>query len=177
MKTWSQNSVRSTLKYLWICSIIVLIWQGYSSYSKLPERFATHFDISGNPDGWSSRKGFFTAWYSLLLGMNAMWLLAALLIPRTLSKTRSWMLSIPNRDYWLATDERKKECARLLNTMMFGISFLTNLMWSVIYHGIIQSSIETKIHFPIWAMFVVVGVMLIFTLIFLLTAFRKPAEQ
>jgi hypothetical protein len=107
--------------------------------------------------------------------MNALWLVSVLLISILLRKTAGGMVNVPNKDYWLATDERRRECARLMNTMMFGISFLTNLMWGVIYHGIIQSNIKTIVHVDMWMVFAPVVILLVFTLVFLLTAFRKPA--
>ncbi len=171
---WSQDRVRTVLKYLWILSFVFLVWQSLSSYPKLPERLATHFDASGNLDGWSSRRGFFIGWYALILGMNAIWLLSVTLIPRSLRGRFARSINIPNRDYWLATDERKAECARRMNTMMFGISFLTNVMWGIIHHSIIQSSIETRIHLSITAIWVIMGALLVFTFAYLFTAFRKP---
>jgi uncharacterized membrane protein len=161
------------VKYLWICSIIFLIWQGYSSYAKLPERMATHFDASGNPNGWSSKGSFFMLWYLMILGMNLMWLL----IPWLMRKAPPRMMNIPNRDYWLATDDRKEECFKRMDMMISMIAFLTNLMWSVIYHSIIQSNIETRLHFDMWMIFVPVGIMLILIFAYLLTAFRRPAAS
>ncbi len=168
--------MKTALKYLWICSLIILMWQIFSSYGKLPEKMATHFDLSGNPNGWSSKRGFFIGWSALIFGMNAMWLLSVVLIPRLLRKesTRG-MLNIPNRDYWLETDERKKECARLINTMMISTAFLINLMLIVISHGIIQSNITMRVG-NMWLLWVMTGIMLGFVFVYLFTAFRKPKD-
>ncbi len=56
MSIWSQPRAKTILKYLWIFSALLIVWQIYSSYSSLPERLATHFDSSGNPNGWSSSR-------------------------------------------------------------------------------------------------------------------------
>ena len=176
MEIWSQEWLRSCLKYLWIISIVFLVWQAYSSYPQLPDRMASHFDASGNPDRWSSKSGFFTMWYVLIFGMNGIWLLSVVLISKLSGKNLRWTFNIPNRDYWFETEERKGKCVRLMNTMMFGIAFLTNIMWGFILHGIIQSNIETKIHIRMWVIFVPVGIMLVFTFVYLLTAFRKPTK-
>ena len=176
MKIWLRPQVRSTLKYLWILSLLLLIWQGYTSYSRLSERLATHFDASGNPNGWSSREGFFRLWYLTIFGMNAAWLLALALTPRMLRSRFRRTVNIPNKDYWLATDERIEQYARLSNTLVFGISFLINILFAAIYHSIIQSNIETRLHIGMWGIYVPAGIILAFTLIYMLTAFRKPAE-
>jgi len=87
------------------------------------------------------------------------------------------MVSMPNRDYWLETDERREEFVRRTNTMLFGVAFFTNLMWSAIYHSIIQSSIETRLHLGMWAVWATVGVMMVFTFVYLFIAFRKPKDS
>ena len=177
MSIWSQPHVKTILKYLWIFSALLIVWQVYSSYSSLPERLATHFDSSGNPNGWSSRRGFLIIWCSTILGMNAMWLLSVFLIPRLLRKKLAWTVNIPNKDYWLATDERIQECSRLMNAMMFGIAFLINVMMAVIYHIIVQSNVKTTIRTGMWGIFATTGIMLLFTFVYLFTAFRKPKEE
>lgn len=178
MKMLRQGKIRSTLRYLWIFSIIVLAWQGFSSYAKLPEKLATHFDMSGNPDGWSSRKGFFTGWYLLILGMNVLWLLSVMLMSHLLTKKKmTWMVNMPNKDYWLETDERSQEFVKRINTILSGVAFFTNLMWAAIYHIIIQSNIETRFHLNMWAIWITACIMLGFTFTYLLTAFRKPEDS
>jgi hypothetical protein len=112
----------------------------------------------------------------MIFGMNAMWLIVLMLIPRLLGKKLAWMVSIPNKDYWMATDERREECGKLMNTMILGIAFLTNLMCSVVYHAVIQSNIETRLRINIWAIWITTGIMLIFTFVYLLTAFKKPSD-
>ena len=102
-----------------------------------------------------------------------MWLLLPLLV----RKTPARMINIPNKEYWLATDEHREECIKLITTMMSGIAFLTNLMWGVIYHGIIQGNIETRIHLRMWAIFALAGIILIFVFVYLLTAFKKPVAS
>ena len=172
MKTWSQDSVRSTLKYLWIFSIFLLIWQGYSSYSKLPDQLATHFDMSGKPDGWSSKGNFFVTWYAVILGINALTIFMTLMI--TKGKFPASILNVPNKDYWLATEERKEECIKRIEPVIFATFSLTNITFSIVYQAIIQSNIETIFRFPVWSIFVPLVIMFIYVFAYLATAFKKP---
>ena len=173
MGFWSQSYVKLTLKYLWIISLIVLIWQGYSAYLKLPVQVATHFNSSGVPNGWSSRTSFFTVWGLTMVGMNAMWLLSVFLLPRCLRAKFAQTVNIPNRDYWLSTDERRVECGRLMNAMMFGVAFMTNALFIVIFHSIVQSNINPGGGMHMERLLIIVALLLIFIGVYLLTAFRK----
>jgi uncharacterized membrane protein len=174
MNIWAKSYVRSALKYLWILSVLFLISQLYASYSSLPERVATHFDASGNPNGWSSKGSFITTWSLTLLGLNALWLIITLLVPFLLvEKKIKWAVNIPNRDYWMSTDELRKICAELINALIFGMAFLTNALFAVIYYMIVQSNINPNARSSIWVVWIMVGILLIFSFVYLFTAFRK----
>ena len=87
------------------------------------------------------------------------------------------MVNMRNKDYWVETAERREEFVRRTNTMLFGVAFFTNLMWLAIYHSIIQSNIETRIHLGMWAVWTTAGIMMVFTFVYLFTAFRKPKDS
>ena len=51
-----------------ICLLPMLV--GAALYSRLPETIATHFDLQGNPDGWSSRAFAVFGLPGILLAVN-----------------------------------------------------------------------------------------------------------
>ena len=51
-----------------ICLLPMLV--GALVYSRLPEQVATHFDLQGNPDGWSSRAFAVFGLPGILLAVN-----------------------------------------------------------------------------------------------------------
>ena len=51
-----------------ICLLPMLV--GALVYSRLPEQVATHFDLQGNPDGWSSRPFAVFGLPGILLAVN-----------------------------------------------------------------------------------------------------------
>ena len=171
MRFWLHKSVGLTLRYLWICSLVVLAMQGYSSYSILPARVATSFSLAGVPNGWSPKRGFFILFYFIIYGIN---LLVALVVPRSLSRKSASAIKIRNKDYWLATDRRKAQYIELTKTMMFGIALTMNFMFGVLFHGIVQSNVAPGKPFTIWTLLVPVGPVLIFSVVYSLTAFKKP---
>jgi uncharacterized membrane protein len=85
-----------------------------TTYSRLPERMASHFDASGVANDWMSRDGY--VWFMVgVVTFVSLTMLAAFGSVRFLPNA---VINIPRRDYWLAP-ERRDETARTL--MRFGL--------------------------------------------------------
>jgi len=72
-------------------------------YPHAPDIVASHFDGAGNPNGWSSKPGFFGVYLGVLLLAVVVFVLA----PVRLSRTSAYRLKMPNREYWLAPENRQ----------------------------------------------------------------------
>ncbi|MBD3183215.1 DUF1648 domain-containing protein [Candidatus Poribacteria bacterium] len=168
------NSITLVLKFLWIFTLIIIVWQALWSYYILPERMVSHFDESGNPDGWSSKSSFMLLWYITILILQLVWLIPLLLMRLSLKKLPVWMINVPNKDYWFSNEERKEECARRMNTMVLGIAFLMNFTMILLYQSIVRGNLEPDKKINIWVVFISLGFMFLFTFAYLFTAFRKP---
>ena len=72
---------------------LIAITQSIYFYPQLPDITASHFDGSGNPNGWMTRE-IFVLFY---LGMIALLIVIFLIIPKFPNRLRN----IPNRDYWI----------------------------------------------------------------------------
>jgi uncharacterized membrane protein len=77
----------------------------------LPSRMASHFDASGQPNGFMSQ-GTFLAFFALVGGGTVALLLA---IPQLARAVPPSLVNIPNRDYWL-TPERLPRVHQKLST-------------------------------------------------------------
>ena len=88
---------------LWI---VILIVAGVARFvfllGDLPEPVATHFDLAGRPDGWSSIRTL------LVLNVAVAVTVAALfwLIPPLLRRLPDDRFNLPRKDYWLAPERR-----------------------------------------------------------------------
>jgi len=103
---------------------------------RLPERLASHFDIAGNPDGWSSKGAFFAIFAVGMLVVAFVFLGIALLIPRLPHS----LINLPRKDYWLAPERRRETwdfIARRLIEFTFAIQ--------VFFVGILQLSIQANL--------------------------------
>ncbi len=85
------------LRLLYLCFVIYLIF----SASQLPERVATHFGVNGQPDGWMSRSShlLFMAMFGFAFPL---FLVGIFYVIRFMPQG----LNIPDRDYWLAPEQR-----------------------------------------------------------------------
>jgi hypothetical protein len=70
----------------------------------LPPEVAIHFGAKGNPDSWGTRE--LLVWFFLAMDLGL--LLMFLLIPSLLLRMPVSLISLPNRDYWLAEENRPK---------------------------------------------------------------------
>lgn len=75
----------------------------------LPEVMATHFDASGQADGWSSKSSFLITNLLFTLGMAALFLA----LPLLLNKIPNEWINMPNKEYWLAPERREETLATM----------------------------------------------------------------
>jgi len=69
-------------------------------YLILPQRVATHFGFSGEPDAWGPKTVVFL-WYLIISAVLA-WLFVA--VNRALKPGNLTWLNIPDKNYWLAPE-------------------------------------------------------------------------
>lgn len=90
----------------------------------LPERTATHFGISGTPDGWGGR----TELVIVYLGTVVLIAAVFLAIPLALHRLPGAMINLPNRSYWLEPERREETLEWLSNSMILLGCFTLVLM-------------------------------------------------
>ena len=162
-----------TIRLLWLIVIILLLFQGYNSYWKLPDRMATHFNLSGMPNGWSDKDNFFMLWYLMLIGINLMFYVPSLFM----HKIPPSLVNLPNKQYWFETEERKKIAMTKIRNLLFITMLIVNIYFGLIFETITRGNTPSKHQInPVW-LFAPMGTMLAITIIYLLFAFKKPKSQ
>ncbi len=111
--------------------IVILLCLGHVIYyyPLLPDRVASHFGPSGRPDAWSSKQSFLGI-YLFAVGVVALLFSG---IGPLLRRTPSRMITLPNRDYWLAP-ERAEETIEFLSRQFFLVGSATLLLLLDIFH-------------------------------------------
>jgi hypothetical protein len=111
--------------YVWFFACVI------ATYGELPAQVASHFDISGRPDGWTSRES--CVGFTLGLGI----LMPAFIVGMMAGAGRIPVsfINLPHREYWLAPDRRRAALALLLRYSLWfaclNVLFVTGL------HGLI----------------------------------------
>ncbi len=115
---------------------VALVW------SELPETMASHFGAGGRPNDYMSKVPFFWLLAASAGGSVAIVFAAAGMLKRLPAR---W-INIPNRDYWLATDERREVAMNRIAAPMAWIGLLTAALLAVAVEFTIEANLEQS-HF------------------------------
>lgn len=141
-------------------------------WDRLPERMASHYNASGQPDGFMMRSDFFI-FYAGIFGLV---ILLFMTMPNVLSYIPRELVNIPHREFWL-TDERWPQAVDLLGRWMawFGVGL------AVLAAAVLQLVLRSNLaHQPLentamWCILCGFFVLCGYWLIGLQRAFRPPA--
>ena len=93
------------------CVSLSAVGQNIWYWNQLPEKVATHFGLSGQPDAWMDRTRATLLMLGVQLGLP--WLLVGIgLLTRFMPAT---LINIPHREYWLRPERRAYTLANLLH--------------------------------------------------------------
>lgn len=92
---------------LFFAIVLMAIVQCVSEFPLLPDRVASHFGLSGMPNGWMTKSQFFTVYAVMLLPALAVefW------VARRIAKTPGARINLPNKEFWLAHERREETFA------------------------------------------------------------------
>ena len=109
-----------------------------SLWSQLPDTMASHFGFSGRADSYMSKEGFF-----LLVGLVGGGALAAVFAtPALIRRLPSGLVNIPNRQYWLANDERREIAIERLADLHGGMGVATAALLGVTVELVMQANLH-----------------------------------
>ena len=132
--------MRTAQQHWFIILFAISLLQMLYSCPLMPERMASHFDGTGNPDGWQSRSAFF----GFSLGVVLAVVCCFRVLPSLLHRFPDALVNIPNKDVWLAPGWRKDTFALLEDRMvLFGNAtflFLMAVMQLVIQANLAPAS-------------------------------------
>ena len=142
-------------------------------FPELPERIPTHFDLKGNPDGWSSKGSFLIIMVIVIIGINIWYPLTGLFI----KKMPRSLVNIPNKDYWYSTPERIEYMTGVFKTMMAMIFGIMNLIFIYLLYYTHQMALELEPFMPMWSVFIPVLVLTIYPIVYLYKKLKIPPDH
>lgn len=139
---------------------VALVWD------RLPERLASHYGASGQPNGFMMRSDFFI-FYGGIFGFVIGLFFA---MPTLLSIIPRELVNIPHREYW-TTDEQWPEAVERMSRWMawFGVAMAT------LAAGVLQLVLRSNLtHEPLenGPMLLLLGGFFVFTGIWLVALYR-----
>jgi uncharacterized membrane protein len=162
-----------TILVVWLFTLILAIGMPAVSYSSLPDRMASHFDFSGKADGYSSKDGFYLLWYLQTGIMNLMIFGVSWLV----RKAPASMINVPNKTYWMATPERRRQCAEKTMGLVAVIISCVNLFLVGLFQSVIDVNHGVEPSLPFWLPLLLLPLSGIVAVVYILKAFKVPQEH
>ena len=122
-----------------VTALIGSILQAVFFWPHLPNEVASHFNATGQTDGWMSKTAFVALTLLIQIGLAAMMLGFGWLI-KVLPTS---MINIPNREYWLA-DERREQTLGESESLMAWIAAGTAVFMMVIFYLTFDANVGEK---------------------------------
>jgi hypothetical protein len=143
---WSSEkpcgSTAAVLDALIVLYGILALWVAID-FSRLPDRIATHFQFSGEPDGWASRTGYAS---TILVGaaFTGIVTAGAFALPTRFPDS---MINLPNKEYWLAEGRRERTLNRLV-TLGLCIACLTVALFIGMHVLVVRANAQNPARLP-----------------------------
>jgi uncharacterized membrane protein len=117
--------------FLVLCALSVVHPLYY--YPQLPDRVASHFNSSGQVDGWATKASFLTGSLIATGGCALVFLGVGFAMLRISDR----FIILPNKDYWLSPERSRETRVSLCSLILWGGSVLLVLQ-SVLFHQAIR---------------------------------------
>jgi uncharacterized membrane protein len=151
------------LAFLYACFLAFWAWSG----PELPDRVATHFDFSGQPNGWMSR----SASQQSMLAFGLIFPFFVVGICFMVRFLPASLINVPNREYWLAP-ERREETQSYLFWHSIWFACLTVCFVASLQYSILRANQQTPPHMDSSFLLGSTGLFLGGTAVWVLVLFR-----
>jgi uncharacterized membrane protein len=159
------------LVLLLICGAIA--FQCVYYHPLLPEQVASRFGAGGQPNGWTTREGFFV-FYTVIFTVMAF---SFFVLPLLLHRFRVTAINIPNRNYWLRPQNREQAYTMLTHEMAwFGnaiFGFLFYVMQLVFEANVAEQGVQRRL--PEGQFLALLGIFFAFVIFWTVRLYRRFA--
>ncbi|MGA7194704.1 MAG: DUF1648 domain-containing protein [Anaerolineales bacterium] len=164
-------------RIFFVIILLVCIFETVRLWGIAPAQVASHFDILGNPDHFTTKAQFFAFEIETMLVVIGLGVLTQVFV---LITPVEWInMKMPNRDYWLAPEHRDEIMDRINSfvAILFGI---VALGVQAGFELAVSANLHQPIHFDSQAMLIVIAGLFVATpvmLVWLMISFRIPASK
>jgi uncharacterized membrane protein len=135
--------------------------------SLLPQRMATHFDASGQPNGWMSRSS--AVIFQGIIGLVLPLIITSVFCTIRFVPTR--LINVPQRDFWFAPERREETCAYLSRQGLWLASLLLGLQ-CMVWYQLIESNSKNIPHLSSSGFLSTLGVFGVAMIVWVMKLFR-----
>ena len=136
---------------------------------QLPEHVASHFNLTGQPDGWMDRPTYLQ--FISIFGF---------VVPLFIVFTFRWLpvnlINVPNRNFWFAP-ERRVQARRFLFCQSFWFACLMTGLFIGVNFAIVQANAQSPARLSLLTLLSEVGIFLAGTLAWLMNLFRHFSRR
>lgn len=157
-------AVNRILKFLWLLSLLFFFANLFYGYYVLPDVVCTQFDAFGNPVEYTDRKNVFYFFIGVVGILNIL----ITLLEKTILMIPNRYKPVPNKVYWLSSDERQSALNFILSDWLYSLGAIFNLCitYSVFVFWLVNTDIQKNILSFTWLL-PTIAVILLITLIYL----------
>lgn len=158
---------------------LVLVWVAFAAYvtmtaGQLPDRVATHFGASGQPDGWMTRAEHVR--FTVISGLLVPGFVLGIFM--VIGRFPNGALNIAHKEYWLAPERREETLTfvRLQGVRFAGmfIAFLAAIHWSILVANRHSPVVLRGSHVG-WIAGIFVAASAVWVILFVLRFLRRPS--
>ena len=164
-------------RIFFIIVLLFCIFETIRLWNIAPTQMASHFDIQGEPDRFSTKEQFFGFELQTMLVVIGLGVVTQILVLMT---PVEWInMKMPNREYWLAPEHRDEIMDRMSSfvAILFGI---VALGVQAGFELAVSANLHQPIHFDAQAMLMVIAGLFVATplmLVWLTISFRVPSSE
>ena len=135
-----------------IILVLILIFIVFYYNDQLPDNIPTHFDISGNPDGWSGKVSIFVL-LSVDIGLNLLFYAIIFLLPWFRKHPKFLNMPGSQKEKFLSLPEEKQKVYwDLVANYLTVVCILINFIWISVMWGTIQVALSNYNKLPFWSL-------------------------
>lgn len=161
-------------RYIAVFSVFIAAGQIAWYTPRLPRNVASHYDFSGDPNGWMSKEAFI-AFYA---GFVVLFVLLSFGTHLLVSKLPAGSINLPNRDYWLSGDREAQSRLDLAEMTSWIFSALL-VFFVLVFQLAFEANVGYARNLPMswfWPLFVGFIIFVIGWIIRLYARFQLPDE-
>ncbi len=154
--------------------VIISFLQMFYFWPLTPETMASHFDASGRANGWQPRAFFFILYCGLLILL----FFTFQILPRQLKRFPDSLISLPNKDYWLAP-ERREATFGMIEKQMTLLGNATVMLIMGTMQLVFQANVDGSRRISGETMWIMLGLYIFISILWtvqFIRKFRKPQQ-